>query len=121
MNDYEAYEEIFESNDRLDEKGPLFLPPAAEEPLISVDFEDPVIASLPRVLLMGPRRGGKTSIQVRKLTQLSFMYLLCVFNGRSCHLSCAAVVSSHVLFYLLRIFLRGWCFKKCLPTKPCFD
>ena len=30
-----------------------------------VDFDDPKIASLPRVLLMGPRRGGKTSIQVR--------------------------------------------------------
>lgn len=30
-----------------------------------VDFDDPQIASLPRVLLMGPRRGGKTSIQVR--------------------------------------------------------
>jgi len=28
-----------------------------------VDFDDPKIASLPRVLLMGPRRGGKTSIQ----------------------------------------------------------
>ena len=32
----------------------------------SVDFNDPKIASLPRILLMGPRRGGKTSIQVRK-------------------------------------------------------
>lgn len=31
----------------------------------SVDFNDPKIASLPRILLMGPRRGGKTSIQVR--------------------------------------------------------
>lgn len=29
-----------------------------------VDFDDPTIAALPRVLLMGPRRGGKTSIQV---------------------------------------------------------
>ncbi len=32
----------------------------------SVDFNDPKIASLPRILLMGPRRGGKTSIQVRR-------------------------------------------------------
>ena len=31
----------------------------------AVDFDDPNISSLPRVLLMGPRRGGKTSIQVR--------------------------------------------------------
>eukprot|EP00594_Rhizosolenia_setigera_P011638 CAMPEP_0178962084 /NCGR_PEP_ID=MMETSP0789-20121207/14129_1 /TAXON_ID=3005 /ORGANISM="Rhizosolenia setigera, Strain CCMP 1694" /LENGTH=603 /DNA_ID=CAMNT_0020646117 /DNA_START=38 /DNA_END=1845 /DNA_ORIENTATION=+ len=29
----------------------------------SVDFDDPAIADLPRILLMGPRRGGKTSIQ----------------------------------------------------------
>ena len=35
--------------------------PAVDE---QVDFEDPEIAALPRVLLMGPRRGGKTSIQV---------------------------------------------------------
>lgn len=29
----------------------------------SIDH-DPKLASLPRLLLMGPRRGGKTSIQV---------------------------------------------------------
>mmetsp|Transcript_1966 Transcript_1966/g.4718 ORF Transcript_1966/g.4718 Transcript_1966/m.4718 type:complete len:462 (+) Transcript_1966:25-1410(+) len=29
----------------------------------TIDFNDPKIASLPRILLMGPRRGGKTSIQ----------------------------------------------------------
>ena len=29
----------------------------------SIDL-DPKLASLPRLLLMGPRRGGKTSIQV---------------------------------------------------------
>ena len=33
----------------------------------AVDFEDPKIAALPRVLLMGPRRSGKTSIQVRQI------------------------------------------------------
>lgn len=31
----------------------------------NVNFDDPKIANLPRVLLMGPRRSGKTSIQVR--------------------------------------------------------
>ena len=31
----------------------------------AADFDDPRIFDLPRVLLMGPRRGGKTSIQVR--------------------------------------------------------
>lgn len=71
MNDFDAYEDVFESTDRLDEKEPLFVPSAQEEPLISVDFEDPAVASLPRVLMMGPRRGGKTSIQVRKLSFLS--------------------------------------------------
>ena len=30
----------------------------------STSFDDPRIADLPRILLMGPRRGGKTSIQV---------------------------------------------------------
>ena len=30
-----------------------------------VDFDDPEIAALPSILLMGPRRAGKTSIQVR--------------------------------------------------------
>ena len=29
-----------------------------------VNFEDPKVASMPKILLMGPRRGGKTSIQV---------------------------------------------------------
>ena len=32
-----------------------------------VDFDDPKIASLPKILLMGPRRGGKTSIQVGRV------------------------------------------------------
>jgi hypothetical protein len=31
----------------------------------TINFDDPKIANLPRILLMGPRRGGKTSIQVR--------------------------------------------------------
>jgi hypothetical protein len=32
---------------------------------VAIDVEDPAISALPRVLLMGARRGGKTSIQVR--------------------------------------------------------
>lgn len=32
-----------------------------------IDFDDPRIANLPRILLMGPRRAGKTSIQVSQL------------------------------------------------------
>ena len=43
---------------------PMFL--SQQEPVMDeVDFTDPEIAALPRVLLMGPRRGGKTSLQVR--------------------------------------------------------
>jgi hypothetical protein len=33
----------------------------------SIDFDDPKIANLPRIILMGPRRAGKTSIQVKNL------------------------------------------------------
>jgi hypothetical protein len=33
---------------------------------MDVNFDDPKIANLPRVLLMGPRRAGKTSIQVSR-------------------------------------------------------
>ena len=33
---------------------------------MDINFDDPKIAALPRVLLMGPRRGGKTSIQVSR-------------------------------------------------------
>jgi hypothetical protein len=43
---------------------PVFV--SQQEPVVDeVDFDDPEIAALPRILLMGPRRGGKTSIQVR--------------------------------------------------------
>ena len=38
-----------------------------------VDFDDPSIADLPRILLMGPRRAGKTSIQVRMLWNHNIM------------------------------------------------
>mmetsp|Transcript_11682 Transcript_11682/g.16572 ORF Transcript_11682/g.16572 Transcript_11682/m.16572 type:complete len:459 (+) Transcript_11682:79-1455(+) len=34
-----------------------------EEEEEEIDFDDPSIADLPRILLMGPRRAGKTSIQ----------------------------------------------------------
>jgi predicted AAA+ superfamily ATPase len=33
---------------------------------MDINFDDPKIASMPKILLMGPRRGGKTSIQVRR-------------------------------------------------------
>jgi hypothetical protein len=66
MNEYEAFDDVYGSAlDTNDNDQPLFLsssPEPPDEP--AVDFTDPAIASLPRVLLMGPRRGGKTSIQV---------------------------------------------------------
>ena len=37
----------------------------------STSFDDPRIADLPRILLMGPRRGGKTSIQVSSFIRFS--------------------------------------------------
>ena len=108
MNDYDTYEDVYESTDRLEDKeGPLFLPSAPEEPLIAVDFEDPAIASLPRVLLMGPRRGGKTSIQV---------CMMCV-GGMSEVFRVTYVCAVYSMFF----FARESSFKKCLRTKHCFD
>ena len=63
------YEEEHDTND-YDSPGvpadePLSL---QQQPLpADVNFDDPNIASLPKVLILGPRRGGKTSIQVSLL------------------------------------------------------
>jgi len=38
--------------------------------ILDINFDDPKIASMPKILLMGPRRGGKSSIQVCKLGAL---------------------------------------------------
>lgn len=63
MNDYYDPEDGPYPED--DEEQPLFLSQDQDTIIPSdVDFEDPMIVKLPRVLLMGPRRGGKTSIQV---------------------------------------------------------
>ena len=51
----------------------------------SIDFNDPKIASLPRILLMGPRRGGKTSIQVRSV-QLDVLFANGVLEFKPCPL-----------------------------------
>lgn len=55
--------ELIEGNDLYPTDEPLFL---SQQPP-DVDFDDPKIASLPRLLMMGPRRSGKTSIQVSLL------------------------------------------------------
>ena len=66
---YDAYDYGVSSNMLVDqpEDDPLMMaaPQQVMARPLDVNFDDPKIASLPRVLLMGPRRGGKTSIQVR--------------------------------------------------------
>lgn len=74
MNDYyqnsaDAYDFTGGGGDFASEDvhDPAVSPEAAfrgGRPSQDVDFDDPKIASLPKILLMGPRRGGKTSIQV---------------------------------------------------------
>ena len=73
MNEYDGYDDDYHAGGAAADSGlsteePLFLQP--DEDLLlqqqqDVDFDDPAVVALPRVLLMGPRRGGKTSIQVR--------------------------------------------------------
>ncbi|GAX19932.1 Ras-related GTP-binding protein C/D [Fistulifera solaris] len=63
MNDYGQYD-VYDNLDReATNDGPLFLDDDVDHAEEKVDFDDPAIASLPRVMLMGPRRAGKTSIQ----------------------------------------------------------
>lgn len=69
MNDYDyqnsadAYDfgaPLYEGADNLEPDNDVQGQPFHSQ---EVDFDDPKIASLPKILLMGPRRGGKTSIQ----------------------------------------------------------
>lgn len=61
--DYHGYADYHDHYDNFEEDNHIPLP---AEPKTHVNFDDPEIAALPRILLMGPRRSGKTSIQVRK-------------------------------------------------------
>jgi hypothetical protein len=70
MNEYGDYDDDF---DRVGGGGglmtssddqPFFLQPHEDVLPQDIDFDDPAVVALPRVLLMGPRRSGKTSIQV---------------------------------------------------------
>jgi hypothetical protein len=73
-----------------DDDGPLFLS-SQEAFTASVNFDDPDISSLPRVLLMGPRRGGKTSIQVSReqaTTQLEGTVLSLLLSDAPSHFCC---------------------------------
>jgi hypothetical protein len=65
MNDYDDYENDYNQLHSSLADEPLFL--SADDAVLhqaDVDFDDEKIAALPRIILMGPRRGGKTSIQV---------------------------------------------------------
>lgn len=53
-----------------DNEGILFDDNEAMAPI--VDFDNPEIAALPRILIKGPRRSGKTSIQVSLREPLSY-------------------------------------------------
>jgi hypothetical protein len=67
MNDYDAYDDdIVDSNNFPGNGTNDVLQSSNEQQQPEIDFDDPVVAALPRIILMGPRRGGKTSIQVSK-------------------------------------------------------
>lgn len=58
--------ESLSSGDASPNDDSSYLPPEddlGQNPNPAVDFDDPTISALPRILLMGPRRSGKTSIQ----------------------------------------------------------
>jgi hypothetical protein len=65
MNEYD-YSNFSQQDDDLVDQEPLFQQTDAVDEVrhAYVDFTKPEIAALPRVLMMGPRRGGKSSIQV---------------------------------------------------------
>ena len=80
MNDYDAYDDDYvDSSHQNNNVANDMLPLTDEHQPPEVDFDDPSIAALPRVLLMGPRRAGKTSIQVRHIYTYIHctMYMLC--------------------------------------------
>lgn len=67
-NSYDAYDYVSgTTNEPLDDESGLLLVPGGmvgSTRAMDVNFEDPKVANMPKILLMGPRRGGKTSIQV---------------------------------------------------------
>lgn len=75
-NEYSAYDTYdyvgTTPNETLDDESGLLLVPGGitgSNRAMDINFDDPKIASMPKILLMGPRRGGKTSIQVRSFHQ----------------------------------------------------
>ncbi len=68
---YDAYDYVSgTTNEPLDDESGLLLVTGGmngSNRAMDVNFEDPKVANMPKILLMGPRRGGKTSIQVSRL------------------------------------------------------
>ena len=69
MNDYDGYDDDYadtshHNNNIVGSSMNDMLQLTNEQQQPEVDFDEPSIAALPRILLMGPRRAGKTSIQV---------------------------------------------------------
>ena len=70
MNDYDDYDDDYHHQHDVADEPPMLPTDGAaaqqqqQQQQPEVDFDDPAVAVLPRILLMGPRRGGKTSIQV---------------------------------------------------------
>ena len=67
MNDYDTYDDDYADSSHPNNNVTIMndmLQLTNEHQQPEVDFDDPSIAALPRILLMGPRRAGKTSIQV---------------------------------------------------------
>lgn len=66
---YDAYDYVGgTTNEPMDDESGFLMTSggmAGSTRATDVNFEDPKVASMPKILLMGPRRGGKTSIQVR--------------------------------------------------------
>ena len=79
---YDAYDYVGTTADAPEDDG-LLVVPGQPRPM-DINFDDPKIASMPRILLMGPRRGGKTSIQVSKkwflLYYIQSMHPLCALQ-----------------------------------------
>lgn len=67
-NEYGGYDSysFIGTGDAHDEEGMMLVPGQPGRPT-DVNFDDPKVASMPKILLMGPRRGGKTSIQVSEM------------------------------------------------------
>jgi Ras-related GTP-binding protein C/D len=95
--DYQGYADYHDQYDNFEEDNHVPLP---SEPKTNVNFEDPEIAALPRILLMGPRRSGKTSIQVSAGHLCALCTHTCVFFvAKDCVPQHSPLLSQRVVFH----------------------